>query len=228
MPAAHRRGSAGRGALGADRRRRHDRQRRSAPRSTAWRASPTSSQRLRADPGLARAAFEEAVRLESPVQTFFRTTTREVEIGGVPIDEGEKVLMFLGAANRDPRRWERPEDYDIARRNAGHVGFGTGIHGCVGQVLARLEGECVLAALARKAAAIEITGAGAAALQQHAARAGQPAGDDYAIAVSGAHRVGDPGSEARGEPSPAPPKKGSGKPPLALCHHGNRPSVFGT
>jgi len=66
--------------------------------------------------------------------------------------------MFLGAANRDPRHWERPEDYDIERRFVGHVGFGSGIHQCVGQLLARLEGECVLSALARKAASVEITG----------------------------------------------------------------------
>jgi len=119
---------------------------------------PEQFARLRADPSLARAAFEEAVRYETPVQTFFRTTTRPVEIGGVELDEGEKVLMFLGAANRDPRHWERPDDYDIGRRIVGHVGFGSGIHQCVGQLLARLEGECVLSALARKAASIEIAG----------------------------------------------------------------------
>jgi 4-methoxybenzoate monooxygenase (O-demethylating) len=119
---------------------------------------PGQFQRLRAEPGLARAAFEEAVRFETPVQTFFRTTTRPVEIGGVRMDEGEKILMFLGAANRDPRRWERPDEYDITRQSAAHVGFGAGIHVCVGQVLARLEGEVVLAALARKAASIEIAG----------------------------------------------------------------------
>ena len=66
--------------------------------------------------------------------------------------------MFLAAANRDPRRWERPEDYDIARRTSGHVGFGAGIHMCVGQLLARLEGEVLLAALARRVRAIEIAG----------------------------------------------------------------------
>jgi cytochrome P450 len=119
---------------------------------------PAEFDRLRADPSLARAAFEEAIRLESPVQTFFRTTTRDVVIGEETIPEGCKVLMFLGAANRDPRRWELPDDYDIARRNAGHVGFGTGIHGCVGAVLARLEGEAVLASLARKVRSITITG----------------------------------------------------------------------
>ena len=119
---------------------------------------PLAFAQLRADPSLARSAFEEAVRLESPVQTFFRTSTRDVTIGEETIPEGSKVLMFLGAANRDPRRWERADEYDIARRNAGHVGFGTGIHGCVGAVLARLEGELVLAALARKVGSIEIVG----------------------------------------------------------------------
>jgi len=119
---------------------------------------PEQFARLRADPSLARAAFEEAVRYETPVQTFFRTTTRPVELGGIAVGEGEKVLMFLGAANRDPRHWERPDDYNITRRTVGHLGFGSGIHQCVGQLLARLEGECVLSALARKVKAIEITG----------------------------------------------------------------------
>ena len=119
---------------------------------------PAALAQLRADPSIARAAFEEAVRLESPVQTFFRTTTRDVTIGDETLPEGTKVLMFLGAANRDPRRWDRPDDFDMARRNAGHVGFGTGIHGCVGAVLARLEGELVLSAIARKVESIEIVG----------------------------------------------------------------------
>lgn len=120
---------------------------------------PGEYAKLHADPSLARNAFEEAIRLESPVQTFFRTTSRDVEIAGVAVPEGEKVLMFLAAANRDPRRWERPDDYDIARRTSGHVGFGGGIHMCVGQLLARLEGEVLLAAFARRVRAIEITGA---------------------------------------------------------------------
>ncbi len=119
---------------------------------------PDQFRRLRADPKLARAAFEEAVRFESPVQTFFRTTIRPARIGDAEIGEGDKVLMFLGAANRDPRRWERADEFDITRSMGGHVGFGAGIHACVGQVLARLEGECILSALARKVGAIEIAG----------------------------------------------------------------------
>ena len=133
-------GSGGAGALAADRGRGYDGQR--DRRGGVLPGAVSGGVRtVAADPSLARAAFEEAVRLESPVQTFFRTTTRDVTIGGETIQEGSKVLMFLGAANRDPRRWERPDDYDITRRNAGHVGFGTGIHGCVGAALARLEGN---------------------------------------------------------------------------------------
>lgn len=86
-----------------------------------FRCRPPRNVQLCDNPHLARAAFEEAVRYESPLQTYFRTTTRAVEIGGVT-----KVLMFLGAANRDPRRRERPDDYDIERSIAGHVGFGYG------------------------------------------------------------------------------------------------------
>jgi 4-methoxybenzoate monooxygenase (O-demethylating) len=119
---------------------------------------PDQWARLRSDLSLARNAFEEAVRFESPVQTFFRTTTRDVEISGVPVGEGEKILMFLAAANRDPRRWEKPNQYDVTRKTSGHVGFGSGVHMCVGQLVARLEGEAILAALAQRVGTIEITG----------------------------------------------------------------------
>jgi cytochrome P450 len=76
----------------------------------------------------------------------------------VPIADNEKVLLFLAAANRDPRRWEDPDRFDIRRKTTGHVGFGAGIHGCVGQMVARLEAELVLTALARKVEAIELAG----------------------------------------------------------------------
>jgi cytochrome P450 len=120
--------------------------------------NPDQWQLLRDDPSLARNAFEETLRLESPSQIFFRTTTREVEVGGVQIPEGEKVLLFMAAANRDPRRWPNPEKFDIKRRVVGHVALGSGIHGCVGQAVARLEGELVLTALAKRVDAIEIVG----------------------------------------------------------------------
>jgi hypothetical protein len=115
-----------------------------------WRA-------LRENPTLIRSAFEEVLRFEAPVQTFFRTTTRPVEVGGVQLADGEKVLLFLAAANRDPRRWERPDTFDVSRRAAGHMTFGTGIHGCVGQAVARLESEAILTALTRRVASLELT-----------------------------------------------------------------------
>jgi cytochrome P450 len=119
---------------------------------------PDQWQALRADPALARAVVEEALRYASPVQTFFRTTTRAVEVAGTVIPAGEKVLLFLGAANRDPREWDDPDQFDITRKAAGHVGLGSGIHACVGAALGRLEGELLLTALAREAATLELAG----------------------------------------------------------------------
>ncbi len=113
---------------------------------------------LAADPSLSRAAFDETLRFDSSAPYVFRTTPHETEIAGVRIDKHEKVLLLLASANRDESRWERPDELDITRRVAGHIGFGTGIHGCVGQMVARLEGEAVLAALATRVASIEIVG----------------------------------------------------------------------
>jgi hypothetical protein len=112
---------------------------------------------LRENPSLIRLAFEEVLRFEAPVQTFFRTTTKDVDVGGIHLGEGEKVLLFLAAANRDPRRWERPDEFDVKRRATGHMTFGTGIHGCVGQAVARLEAEAVFGALAKRVASFEMT-----------------------------------------------------------------------
>jgi cytochrome P450 len=113
---------------------------------------------LRERPALARAAFEEAIRFESPVQTFFRTTTRPVTMSGASLGEGEKVLLFLAAANRDERRFANASTFDITRPVIHNVGLGAGIHVCVGGMLARLEGEVLLGALARKVNAIEPAG----------------------------------------------------------------------
>ncbi|NKE10856.1 cytochrome P450, partial [Kocuria subflava] len=119
---------------------------------------PDQWQRLRADPSLVRTAFDEAIRLESPVQTFFRTTTQPIRVGSVEIPADEKVLLFLGAANRDPRRWEEPNTFDLSRDPSGHMGFGMGIHQCVGQHVARLEAEAILNALIRRVQHLELNG----------------------------------------------------------------------
>jgi cytochrome P450 len=121
-------------------------------------ANPDQYALLRADPSRAGAAFEEALRYESAVQTFFRTTTRSVVVGDVELPAGEKVLLFLGAANRDRRRWPDPDRFDIGRKASGHVAFGAGIHACVGGALARAEGSAVLAELARRYGTIRLSG----------------------------------------------------------------------
>jgi hypothetical protein len=121
-------------------------------------AFPDQYAKLHYDVALARPAFEEALRFESTAQTFFRTASRDCDIAGTPIRENSKVLLFLAAANRDPRKWKDPDSYDIERRPSGHMAFGSGIHGCVGQAVARLEGEVVLSALARRVKRIELIG----------------------------------------------------------------------
>ncbi|WP_369138672.1 cytochrome P450 [Modestobacter versicolor] len=120
--------------------------------------NPDQWARLTADPSLARVAFDETIRWESPVQTFFRTTTTDVRLGDTVVPAGRKVLMFLAAANRDPRRWTDPDRFDLGRDPSGHVGFGMGLHQCVGQHVARLEAEAVLTALARRVRTIELAG----------------------------------------------------------------------
>jgi 4-methoxybenzoate monooxygenase (O-demethylating) len=115
---------------------------------------------LHADPALAKFAFDEGLRYEAPVQTFFRTTVEPVEVAGTVIPADSKVLLFLGAANRDPRKWgENASELDIRRDAGGHVAFGMGVHQCVGQPVARLEAEMVLGALAERVSRIELDGA---------------------------------------------------------------------
>jgi 4-methoxybenzoate monooxygenase (O-demethylating) len=124
----------------------------------AFATYPDQWERLRAEPQLARVSFDEAVRWQSPVQTFFRTTTTDARVAEVTVPAGKKILMFLAAANRDPRRWDRPDVFDLGRDPSGHVGFGMGIHQCVGQHVARLEAEALLTALARRVARFHLTG----------------------------------------------------------------------
>jgi 4-methoxybenzoate monooxygenase (O-demethylating) len=119
---------------------------------------PDQWQALREDPSLARNAFEEVVRRESPVIGFFRTTSEPVDLDGTELPVGAKVLVFFAGANRDPRFWAEPDRFDIHRKTAGHLGYGIGVHNCVGQVIARMEGEAVLRALAARVGAWRLTG----------------------------------------------------------------------
>lgn len=114
---------------------------------------------LHAEPAQAKHAFEEAIRFESPVQHWFRTSTVATDLSGVPIGPDEKVLVLFGACNRDPRRWKDPDTFDIKRRPDGHLAWGNGIHRCVGQRVAQMEGEILLKKLAERVKRIEPAGA---------------------------------------------------------------------
>jgi cytochrome P450 len=113
---------------------------------------------LKDDPALARAAFEEATRYDSSSQSLFRTTLREVEFAGVKLGKHQKVLVLIGSAGRDPARWDDPDRFDIRRKLTGQIGYGTGIHGCVAQMMARLEGEVFFRALATRVSTLEAAG----------------------------------------------------------------------
>jgi cytochrome P450 len=113
---------------------------------------------LRETPSLARAAFEEATRYDSSSQSLFRTTLRAVEFAGAQLGKHEKVLVLVGSAGRDPARWDDPDRFDIRRKLNGQIGYGTGIHGCVAQMMARLEGEVFFQNLATKVKTLEAAG----------------------------------------------------------------------
>jgi len=120
---------------------------------------PEQWEALRADPSLVPSAFNEIVRIESPIQVFSRVTTREVDLGeGVVLPAGARVLHSYGAANRDERHFPDPDRFDVRRNPADHLGFGFGNHGCAGQGLARLEAHAVLRALAERVRHIALDG----------------------------------------------------------------------
>ena len=119
---------------------------------------PDEWEKLRADPSKARNAVEEVLRYDSPFQSFFRTTTRDVELAGQHIPAKTKIMMSLGAANRDPDFWEKPDVFDIDRNAAAHLGFGFGVHHCMGQAMARLELQALVTEMAKRIERIEITG----------------------------------------------------------------------
>ncbi|HEY0297539.1 MAG TPA: cytochrome P450 [Bordetella sp.] len=119
---------------------------------------PSQYARLREDPALARPALDEAMRLETPSQTAYRLTMRDVVVDGTRIPADKKVMLQLGAANRDPAFWDRPDAFDVQRNPVGHLALGHGIHMCIGQMVARLEGECVLNALTRRVSRLGLEG----------------------------------------------------------------------
>ena len=120
--------------------------------------NPEQWVRLRAEPELLGNAIEEIVRLNSPIRAFSRYVAEDTEVAGVSLRHGARVLMVYGAANRDPRRFEDPDRFDIGRNVRGHVGFGHGVHTCMGMHLARLEMRCLFSALITRVERFELTG----------------------------------------------------------------------
>ena len=121
-------------------------------------ANPQQWETLCAHPGLVRAAFDEALRLTPPAPMVGRTTTEATALGDVELGSRNKVFLLVGAANRDPRRWDAPDEFDITRKAAGQLAFGLGPHFCVGHAVARLEAEVVLTALIERVERIEVSG----------------------------------------------------------------------
>jgi cytochrome P450 len=119
---------------------------------------PDQWQLLRAEPQRVKAAFNEVLRLESPIGCFTRVARAPAVVGGVEVPAGARVLVSFASANRDERRWADPERFDITRESAGQLAFGYGEHACVGMGLARLEGAAVLAALVERVRTIDLAG----------------------------------------------------------------------
>ena len=107
---------------------------------------------LRAEPGHVPAAIEEVLRFRSPVQMVFRTTLADVTLRGRTIPAGQLVLTMVGSANRDSRQWVDANRFDIGRAPQPHVGFGHGIHFCIGAALARMEARVAVTALLQRTA----------------------------------------------------------------------------
>ena len=118
---------------------------------------PDELSRLRADPSLIGSAVEELLRYDSPVQIRVRVARETIEIGGRRIAKGQRVLVLVGAANRDPARFPDPDRLDIARPDNRHLAFGHGIHFCTGAPLARLEGAIAIRRLLRRFPRLELT-----------------------------------------------------------------------
>ena len=117
---------------------------------TALLNHPDQLAALRADPGLVPIAVEELIRFDSPLQLFERTAVEDTVVADVTVVAGTKIAALLGAANRDPAAFDQADRFDVTRDPNPHIGFGAGIHFCVGAPLARVELQASLATLLRR------------------------------------------------------------------------------
>lgn len=120
---------------------------------------PEAWQRLRVDRSLVAPALEEFLRWDAPIQSRLRLVQETVEVGGRILRPGRLVLILLGSANRDQRRFERPDQVDVSRHPNPHLSFGAGDHYCLGAALARMEAGIVLEQILERCSALEPGGA---------------------------------------------------------------------
>ena len=117
----------------------------------AFLTHPDQLAQLRADPSLMAGAVEEVIRYDAPVpHSTFRYAPEAIEMGGVVIPAGAQIIINLAAANRDDAHYPQPDAFDITRSGERHLGFGHGIHFCLGAPLARMEGQIALSELFRR------------------------------------------------------------------------------
>jgi cytochrome P450 len=121
---------------------------------------PDQWQQITVDPALASTAVEEALRFDGPGQGLLRIATADITIGDSTIPAGARVLPLIGSANRDRRHWDDPDEFRLDRKPNEHIAFGSGIHFCIGNALARIESRAAIEMLARRL--------------PHLARAGSP------------------------------------------------------
>jgi len=120
---------------------------------------PEQWQLLRKNPVLVRHAVNEALRLESPIQRFSRVTNHEVTLANVTIPSGSRLMLLYGSANRDDRKYSRPDSFDIMRKPSDQLAFGTGEHACAGMHLARLEIRSLIEELIPRVESFELVSA---------------------------------------------------------------------
>jgi cytochrome P450 len=118
---------------------------------------PDQLARFRDDPAVLRSGIEEMLRFVSPVQLTSRIALEDMEVAGITVRTGDYAMLLIGSANRDPAVFSKPGTFDVGRADNPHLGFGYGIHNCLGAPLAKLEAQIALSALLRRARRLKRT-----------------------------------------------------------------------